>query len=388
MAVNQFSDWTEQEFVDRMLMKEFKSLLNTTLTGVPVVDEVPANLQLGDKQWTVSPVKDQGACGSCWAFGAVAGMEGSAKKDLGSSAILSEQYVMDCTSGSGACNGGRADSAYPKLYGKELYTESSYPYTARGGSCKSTGKDSGLRISDFTRSFPSSGSDSQLASALDSNPLVVAVGASSWSSYGGGVYTGSTACSLNHQVYATGYDSESISVKNSWGTSWGESGYIRLKRTDSGCGTSGILSDGGFYPKMSQDGPSPDPTPTPDPTPAPTPTPTPTPTPGCSDNEDDYYCNYVKEQGWCDLIGYDCLETCGCCDNPSACGDPTANTELRAKALASVAAPAPTNATCSANACAEGIECCQLSDHFECCTHGACIPNVGCRCREESDLMV
>lgn len=251
MAVNQFSDWTEEEFVDTMLMKEFQSLLNHTLTGVPVVDEVPANLQLGDKQWSVSPVKDQGSCGSCWAFGAVAGMEGSAKKDLGSSAILSEQYVMDCTSGSGACSGGRADSAYPKLYGKALYTESSYPYTARGGSCKSSGTDSGLRISKFTRSFPSSGSDSQLASALDSNPLVVAVGASSWSSYGGGVYSGSTSCSLNHQVYATGYDSSSIKVKNSWGRSWGESGYIRLARTSSGCGTSGILADGGFYPTMS-----------------------------------------------------------------------------------------------------------------------------------------
>merc|ERR1712176_1024200 len=67
--------------------------------------------------------------------------------------------------------------------------------------CKSSGTDSGLRISSFTRSFPSSGSDSQLASALDSNPLVVAVGASSWSSYGGGVYRGSTSCGLNHQVY-------------------------------------------------------------------------------------------------------------------------------------------------------------------------------------------
>merc|ERR1712147_565960 len=98
---------------------------------------------------------------------------------------------------------------------------------------------------------PSSGSDSQLASTLGSNPLVVAVGASAWSSYAGGVNSGSTSCSLNHQVYATGFDSSSIKVKNSWGTSWGESGYIRLARTDSGCGTSGILSDGGFYPTMS-----------------------------------------------------------------------------------------------------------------------------------------
>merc|ERR1712019_150955 len=144
-------------------MGEFKSLLNTTLTGVPVVDEVPANLQLGDKQWTVSPVKDQGSCGSCWAFGAVAGMEGSAIQQLGRNDILSEQYVMDCCS-SAACSGGRADSAYPQLYGKALYTSTSYPYTARNGACH-TGIDSGLRISSLTRSFPQSGTDSQLALA-------------------------------------------------------------------------------------------------------------------------------------------------------------------------------------------------------------------------------
>merc|ERR1712134_251127 len=95
-----------------------------------------------------------------------------------------------------------------------------------------------------------SGTDSALASALDANPLVVAVGASSWSSYGGGVYSGSTSCSLNHQVYATGFDSTTFKVKNSWGKNWGESGYIRLARTSSGCGTSGILADGAFYPKM------------------------------------------------------------------------------------------------------------------------------------------
>merc|ERR1712048_338132 len=171
-------------------------------SDLPVFEELAEELESGvtDKQWTVSPVKDQGSCGSCWAFGAVAGMEGSAIKDLGRNDILSEQYVMDCTS-SAACSGGRADSAYPKLYGKALYTQASYPYKARNGNC-GTGTDSGLRISGFTRSVARSASDSAFAQGLDSNPLVVAVGASSWSAYGGGVYPGSTSCSLNHQVYA------------------------------------------------------------------------------------------------------------------------------------------------------------------------------------------
>merc|ERR1711865_126825 len=239
-----------------MTAAEFETMLNfspdqsiTNSSGLPVHEEYSLAAEVGDKQWSVSPVKNQGSCGSCWAFGAVAGMEGTAKNKLGSSVILSEQQVMDCSGNSNACSGGRADSAYPNLYGKALYTQSSYPYKASNGNCGS-GTDSGLRISSFTRSFARSGSESALASALDSNPLVVAVAASSWSSYGGGILSG-VSCSLNHQVYATGYDSGSFKVKNSWGSSWGESGFIRLARGQTGCDTSGILSDGGFYPTMS-----------------------------------------------------------------------------------------------------------------------------------------
>jgi len=248
---NQFSAMTDAEFVQFLNFDVSQSILNHT--SLPVYEDYSDSLkgEVGEKQWTVSPVKNQGSCGSCWAFGAVAGMEGTAKIKLGSTTVLSEQQVMDCTSGSGACSGGRADSAYPQLYGSALYTQSSYPYTATGSSSCKSGTDSGLRISSFTRSFPRSGTDSQIASALDTNPLVVAVGASSWSSYGGGVYSDSSSCSLNHQVYATGYDGSSIKVKNSWGSSWGESGYIRLARSTTGCGTSGIRSDGGFYPTMS-----------------------------------------------------------------------------------------------------------------------------------------
>merc|ERR1711953_347176 len=246
-AQNQFTAMTEEEFVRTFLTFEpSQSVLNRS--DVPVVEAEYPQLEVGDKDWSTSPVKDQGSCGSCWAFGAVAGLESEVRRQLGRNDIFSEQYMMDCTS-SAACSGGRADSAYPKLYGKALYTEASYPYTARNGNCH-TGTDSGLRVSGLTRSYAKSGGDAQLASALNNNPLVVAVGASSWSSYGGGVFTDSNSCSLNHQVYATGVDGSSFKVKNSWGTGWGESGYIRLGRTTSGCGTSGILADGGFYPTM------------------------------------------------------------------------------------------------------------------------------------------
>merc|ERR1719158_111679 len=127
---------TDDEFAATYLNFDASQSIHNQ-TAIPVEEVEYLTAEVGDKQWTVSPVKDQGSCGSCWAFGAVAGMEGTAKISLVSSTQLSEQQVMDCTSGSGACNGGRADSAYPKLYGTALYTESSYPYTARGGSCGS-----------------------------------------------------------------------------------------------------------------------------------------------------------------------------------------------------------------------------------------------------------
>jgi len=244
-AQNVFADWSDEEFVSKMLnFDPSQSVTNTS--GLPVEEVAYLKAEVGAKDWKVSPVKDQGSCGSCWTFGGVAGMEGEAISQLGRSDILSEQQMGDCTS-SNMCGGGRADSGYAKLYNTALYTDKSYPYTARNGNCH-TGTDSGLRLTSFTRtSRPVS--DSNFASALDTAAQVVAVAASSWSSYSGGVYSDSST-GLNHQVYATGYGSNFFKVKNSWGASWGEGGYIRLARTSSSAGTSGILQDGGFYPKM------------------------------------------------------------------------------------------------------------------------------------------
>jgi hypothetical protein len=245
-GVNQFSGMTAKEFEATYLnyKPEEQGLHNSDLPEIEVNYTEP---EVGDQDWEVSPVKDQGSCGSCWAFGAVAGLEGQAIHVLGRHDILSEQQVGDCTS-SNICGGGVAYTAYGKLKNKDLYTSASYPYTARSGSCR-TGTASGVQLTGYSR--PASPlTDSQLASALDQYPQVVAVGASSWQSYKSGILKASTSCSLNHQVYATGYGSNFFKVKNSWGPSWGENGFIRLVRTTDGCGTSGILAHQPYYPNV------------------------------------------------------------------------------------------------------------------------------------------
>merc|ERR1712232_1201035 len=119
--------------------------------------------------------------------------------------------------------------------------------------------------------------------------------------YTGGVITSGCGTSLDHGVTAVGYDGNTIKVKNSWGSSWGVGGYVSMDASQ--CGITYSAS----FPRVS--GPSPSPTPTPTPSPSP-----------CHDNEDADYCADLVQEDLCEFIGYDCLETCGCCDDPTLCG--------------------------------------------------------------------
>merc|ERR1712187_577073 len=199
-----------------------------------------------DVDWDVTPVKNQGACGSCWAFSTMGSIEHGHKLATGETVNLAEQQLVDCDKTSNGCSGGMTYTAMNYLSGKPISTTQSYPYQARDGTCK-TGTDSGVRINGYVGL---SKTESALLTGLQTQAVSVIVYAdSSFQHYSSGVINAPTTCNLNHGVLATGYTSEYIKIKNSWGSSWGESGYIRVKRTTSGCGPYGLYYSTNSYPK-------------------------------------------------------------------------------------------------------------------------------------------
>merc|ERR1712048_163404 len=175
-------------------------------SDLPLLEEQELDLEslAQDVDWSVTPVKDQGSCGSCWAFGTLGEVEAKHKQTTGQTLSLSEQQLVDCSKQNNGCKGGRPDWALTYLSGKSIYTTSSYQYTARDGTCK-TGTASGVMVSGYNRVDKS---DSALASAMNSGAVTVLVYAdSAFQHYQSGILTAPTTCSLNHAVLATGYGS-------------------------------------------------------------------------------------------------------------------------------------------------------------------------------------
>ena len=189
-------------------------------------------------QGAVTPVKDQGQCGSCWAFSATGSMEAAWFLKNGTLQSLSEQQLVDCSvpQGNQGCDGGLMDSAFQYVIAnKGITSENAYPYTATGpNTCGASGKPVVAMVTGY-KDVPS-GSEVSLMTALTEQPVSVAVEAdqSVFQFYSGGVLTASCGSNLDHGVLAVGYGSQSgqdyYKVKNSWGSSWGEKGYILLGR--------------------------------------------------------------------------------------------------------------------------------------------------------------
>jgi len=264
LELNKFADLTNEEFTSQYL-RNMPDHINQAAQPAKKAPRAIATETEWD--WTklgkVTRVKDQGQCGSCWAFATIGSLESLHKLNGGDLLEFSEQQLVDCATGSVwpveapnfGCNGGNPAFAlqYTRDYGVML--ENEYPaYEAAQKSCRYDA--SKQKFKNKTWHFETPLCNTCLRDSVRTQPVPVAVDGSAIQMYKGGIFNGSCNSLLtNHAVLAVGYGEENGTkfwkIKNSWSTSWGEAGYYRMSRSDSiGPGMCGIATKG-VYPSMS-----------------------------------------------------------------------------------------------------------------------------------------
>jgi len=229
-ALNHMADWTAHEFHRLNGFRGKAKETNETFESTNVED-LPTEVDWRSKG-AVTPVKNQGSCGSCWSFSATGGMEGRYQIKTGNLESFSEQQFVDCSRDQGnmGCNGGLMDQAFTYAEANSIDSESQYPYTGRDGKCHA---EAGVtKVNKFTDVKQKSGAS--LMAAVAEGPVSVAIDAGHLQFYFGGIIKHFCGTSLDHGVLAVGYGVEKDTpywlVKNSWGSAWGEKGYFRVKR--------------------------------------------------------------------------------------------------------------------------------------------------------------
>jgi len=255
LGVNKFAELTNKEFVAQMNGLKMNNRIPTNVR-VPLTGDLPKTVDWRTKGY-VTPIKNQAQCGSCWAFSAVASLEGQHFKATGKLVSLSEQNLVDCSQKEGnmGCEGGLMDQAFQYIMDVGgIDTEKSYPYEAVDDTCKFKKANIGATVKSFT-DIPS-GDEKALQKAVATvGPISVGIDASqdSFQLYSSGVYDEPNCSStqLDHGVTAVGYGTDGGKdywlVKNSWGEDWGMKGYIEMSRNaDNQCGIATAAS----YPNV------------------------------------------------------------------------------------------------------------------------------------------
>jgi C1A family cysteine protease len=267
-GITKFADLTAAEFKARYLMR---AAHNKTAMLKPWDGKCTACVRFPQQaelvaapptsfDWTehgaVTPVKDQGRCGSCWSFGTTSDVEGVFFLANNSLTSLSEQQLVSCDRTDAGCNGGLQEDAFVYVKKNGLVTESTYPYTSGGGrtgTCDSSKiKNPVAFVSDWSQvsclgkceksaPFDEAGIVTAL---LASGPITIGIDASPMQLYRGGIDNPrnckTSQSGLDHAVTIVGYGSSGGTdywkIKNSWASDWGEDGYYRIVRGENKCG--------------------------------------------------------------------------------------------------------------------------------------------------------
>ncbi|ONK78954.1 uncharacterized protein A4U43_C01F1380 [Asparagus officinalis] len=333
LGLNKFADLTNEEYRSKYLGTRRKERVRVRSDRYKVNEgeSLPESVDWREKG-AVAPMKDQGSCGSCWAFSAVAAVEGINQIVTGDLIVLSEQELVDCdTSYNEGCDGGLMDYAFEFIINNGgIDTEKDYPYKERNGLCDPYRKNAKVVSIDSYEDVPEN-DENALKKAVANQPVSIAIESSgrAFQLYQSGIFTGRCGTDLDHGVTAVGYGTENGKdywlVRNSWGESWGEAGYIKLERNiASSVGKCGIAIEPSYPIKKGPNPPNPGPSP---------------PSP-------------VKPPSVCDSY-YSCPDGMTCC------------------------CVFETGRSCFAWGCCplEGATCCE--DHYSCCPHDYPICDVG-----------
>eukprot|EP00286_Rhodomonas_abbreviata_P009199 CAMPEP_0181322596 /NCGR_PEP_ID=MMETSP1101-20121128/19313_1 /TAXON_ID=46948 /ORGANISM="Rhodomonas abbreviata, Strain Caron Lab Isolate" /LENGTH=337 /DNA_ID=CAMNT_0023430521 /DNA_START=29 /DNA_END=1042 /DNA_ORIENTATION=- len=265
-GLNKFSHLSFNEFIDEVKIGGTRAPnLRRRTTGAGLHNapadktSTPSSIDWVEKG-AVTDVKDQGSCGSCWSFSTTGSLEGAYQIKYGSLKAFSEQELVSCDTGGAdaGCNGGWMDDAFDFVKSNGgLTTEDAYPYTSgstgKSGSCTTSGYTNDANVAPSSYTDVKAGDVDAMASAVAQQPVSIAIQANqlAFQHYSGGVLTGRCGQNLDHGVLAVGFGTEDgvdyWKVKNSWGPSWGEDGYIKIEK--SSADLCGVL-DAASYPNL------------------------------------------------------------------------------------------------------------------------------------------